>query len=80
MNEDWNEYRILVLKELERLDEGVKERVKCQAICSKEVDKRLDGIERKIAVLQTKIAVWSAAVGTVAGAGVSALIKYFTGA
>lgn len=75
----WDEYKKLVLKELERLDQGVRENADKRLGCAKEVDSRLDAVEQKIAVMATKIWVGAGIVSTIFTAIVAALIKHFGG-
>ena len=62
----WQEYKRLVINELERAN-----------IRLDLVDKRLLNLEKNITVLQTKAATWAASVAIIISGGVSLLLKLF---
>lgn len=65
-NNGWDEYKRLVINELERANQRLDA-----------VDKRLSKIERNIAILQTKAAVYAAGISIFISAGISILLKVF---
>ncbi len=60
----WDEYKLLVISELERANQRLDA-----------VDKRLTKIEKNIAILQTKAATYSAGIAIIVSGGVSLLLK-----
>ena len=62
----WQEYKRLVINELERAN-----------LRLDLVDKRLLNLEKNITVLQTKAATWAASVAIIISGGVSLLLKLF---
>tara|TARA_Y100001938_G_scaffold149639_1_gene237166 strand:- start:10527 stop:10763 length:237 start_codon:yes stop_codon:yes gene_type:complete len=62
----WQEYKRLVINELERAN-----------LRLDLVDKRLQNLEKNITVLQTKAATWAASVAIIISGGVSLLLKLF---
>lgn len=60
----WDEYKRLVIHELERTNRRLDM-----------VDKRLSKIERNITILQTKAATWAACVAIIISGGISLLTK-----
>jgi len=62
----WQEYKRLVINELERAN-----------LRLDLVDKRLQNLEKNITVLQTKAATWAASVAILISGGVSLILKLF---
>lgn len=78
-HDNWDEYKRLVLNELERLNTGMKENIDKRRICSKEMDGRLDKLEQKVAVLTTKVWVGAGIISTIFTGVITAIIKHYGG-
>ena len=60
----WDQYKRLVIAELERTNQRLDN-----------MDKRLSHIERNIAILQTKAAVWAAGIAAILSSGITIFFK-----
>lgn len=78
-DDNWAEYKRLVLKELERLDGASKDSIEKRLCCAKEVDERLDKLETAMAVIQTKVIMASAIVSTIFAAGIGIAFRLMAG-
>jgi hypothetical protein len=72
-HQTWGEYRELVLKELERLNESIRE-------LNEKLDKLntddISDMKIKIAMLEVRSGVWGAIAGTVTGLALTVLTKW----
>lgn len=68
-DDTWNEYRRLVLAELERLSKAVGD-------IDKRVTEAVGGIDKRVTELQIKVGVWAALGGLLGGLVVAVVAAY----
>jgi hypothetical protein len=68
MTDSWDEYRRLVLSEIERIDRNIEQESKARTLAVSSLESKISEARESIVALQVKAGLWGAVAGGVAAA------------